>query len=229
MTRITQFDGQLEKLTSAMSDMATLCRDNLVSIARALRSADASSLSEVSGRAVEIDQRERDVEALCLRLFLRQHPVATDLRKVSAALKMITDLQRIGHQTSDAAAILASSKLFPSAHMETLAGMACGVISMLDKARSADEQGDATMAREAMDDDDAIDAAYAALRSQLVADIRSPATSNLEPLLDLMMVAKYFERMGDHIVIYASWIIFRITGERLCFSDSADPESPASL
>ena len=159
-----------------------------------------------------MDQKEKEIESLCLRLLLQQQPVARDLRLISAALKMITDMERIGDQSADIAEIVSHLAGAPYitdlSALRRMAGAACGMVK-----RSVDAfvQRDLALAQAVVADDDFVDAQFCAVRRTLVELLRRDASCG-EQALDLLMVAKYLERIGDHAVNIAEWVIYSITG-----------------
>jgi phosphate transport system protein len=166
----------------------------------------------------EIDRKEREIETLCLRLILMQQPVARDLRLISAALKMITDMERIADQASDIAEIITmpvEGELLPlPAHLPQ---MAAETARMVHRAIDAYVTRDLTLARQVMQDDDIVDELFTQVKEDLMELINSCCAAGLTPygmqLLDMLMIAKYFERSADHAVNIAEWVEFAVTGE----------------
>lgn len=204
------FDGQLAQLHSELAQLGALCEQAIAKAARAFLSGDATLAAEVQEHAAQIDRREREVETLCLKLLLRQQPVAADLRVISAALKMVTDMERIGNQSADIADIVQKSA--PPAQGETYSEMARGVIFMVDESVDAFLHADTEKARSVIAYDDVVDGAFLRVKDELIARIRvaDPCSANAA---DLLMVAKYLERIGDHAVNIAKWVVFSVTGE----------------
>ncbi|MEG1774446.1 MAG: phosphate signaling complex protein PhoU, partial [Oscillospiraceae bacterium] len=161
----------------------------------------------------EIDQKESEIEALCLKLLLQQQPVARDLRVISSALKMITDMERIGDQAADIADI--ALQLIDGHVVEWpqhIPDMARATIKMVSDSIDAFVRHDLSLAQEVMESDDLVDALFVRVRSELIAGIhRNPQTG--EQALDMLMIAKYFERIGDHATNIAEWVVFSITGQ----------------
>ena len=208
-----KFEEQLEKLHVEMIQMGALCEDAISAAAEALIHSDAALAAAAEEAEREIDQKEREVENLCLKLLLQQQPVASDLRLISAALKMITDMERIGDQAAD----IADLSLFmpndpPSDRMERLMLMANATTRMVKKSVQAFVDRDMELAQKVCAADDTVDELFAQVKSDLIAWIRQDV-DNGELALDLLMVAKYFERIGDHAVNLAEWVIFSITGQ----------------
>ena len=168
-------------------------------------------LTKVFESDAEIDQKERDIERLCMRLLLQQQPVATDLRVISSALKMITDMERIGDQTQDIADILKMGNIKP-AENATLEQMAQATMKMVTGSVDAYVQKDLVLVEEVLRSDDEVDRLFLEERELLIATVAADPQSG-EQALDQLMVAKYFERIGDHAVNIANWVSFSVTGK----------------
>ena len=217
----SRFDAQLRDLKQALEEMTTLDLDCLNEVVRALLTGQSDPAEQVRSLALGIDRAERDIETLCLRILLQRHPVASDLRQVSGTLKMITDLQRIGHQCCDFADILLKDGPFLPDHLRELADLAHPVVEMLERASAACSHADVSVAQQVIHSDNEVDRRYASLRTRLAETIRTHATGDTDRLLDVLMLGKYLERMADHVVIFAQWIIFSVTGERLVPEEDA--------
>jgi phosphate transport system protein len=208
----SRLDAQLEQLHTALIEMGALIEYAISSAADALFGQDVAQAARSIAFDREVDQKEKDIESLCLRLLLQQQPVARDLRLISAALKMITDMERIGDQSADIAEIVSHLAGAPYitdlSALRRMAGAACGMVK-----RSVDAfvQRDLALAQAVVADDDIVDAQFCAVRRTLVELIRRDASCG-EQALDLLMVAKYLERIGDHAVNIAEWVIYSITG-----------------
>lgn len=208
----SRLDAQLEQLHTALIEMGALIEYAISSAADALFGQDVAQAARSIAFDREVDQKEKDIESLCLRLLLQQQPVARDLRLISAALKMITDMERIGDQSADIAEIVSHLAGAPYitdlSALRRMAGAACGMVK-----RSVDAfvQRDLALAQAVVADDDIVDAQFCAVRRTLVELIRRDASCG-EQALDLLMVAKYLERIGDHAVNIAEWVICSITG-----------------
>ena len=206
-----KFDEQLELLNRELIEMGALCERSLKIIVDELLSGDMTHNEEVIHAESEIDQKERDIEQLCLKLLLQQQPVAGDLRQISAALKMITDMERIGDQTQDIAEILNYGTLGALYHDHVLVQMAKAAMQMVTGSVDAYVRNDAALADAVMRQDDEVDRLFLREREELIAIIAADPQSG-EIALDQMMIAKYFERIGDHAVNIANWVYFSITG-----------------
>lgn len=208
----SRFDQQLDQLHTELIEMGALIEYAIKSAADALLEQSAAQAARSIAFDREVDQKEKDIEALCLKLLLQQQPVARDLRLISAALKMITDMERIGDQSADIAEIVTHLAGRPYitdlSALKRMSEAACGMV-----ARSVDAfvQRDLALAEAVVRDDDIVDAQFCAVRATLVELIRKDG-ANGEQALDLLMVAKYLERIGDHAVNIAEWVIYSITG-----------------
>lgn len=206
-----KFDEQLELLNRELIAMGALCERSLEIISDILQTGDLARTDEVIAAEEEIDQKERDIEQLCLKLLLQQQPVARDLRLISAALKMITDMERIGDQTQDIAEILNVGNVINSDRNLTLAQMAQATMKMVTGSVDAYVRKELELAEDVICYDDVVDKLFSEEREVLIANIASNP-QNGEMALDQLMVAKYFERIGDHAVNIAKWVKFSITG-----------------
>ena len=207
-----KFGEQLERLHVEMIQMGALCEDAISAAAKALMTGDESLAQAAKDAEREIDQKERDVEDLCLKLLLQQQPVAKDLREISSALKMISDLERIGDQAADIAELTRYVRL-PAEDGGRLhiADMARAVISMVTDSVDSFVKRDLALARAVCAADDQVDALFDQVKRELIALIaRDPNCG--EQGLDLMMVAKYLERIGDHATNVAEWVEYSLTG-----------------
>ena len=206
----SHFDEQLAQLNRELTEMGALCEEVIALAAKALLEGDNKLAAMVAPLDSEIDQKERDIESLCLKLLLQQQPVARDLRQISAALKMITDMERIGDQAEDIAEIVT--------YMESecddstlLREMAKATIKMVTESVDAYVRRDTELAAMVIAEDDIVDDYFNQVKKELIAEIsKNPIRG--EQTLDLLMVAKYFERIGDHAVNIAEWVIFSVTG-----------------
>ncbi len=205
------FNRQLETLNREMTEMGALCENAIESAAKALLYHDEKSAKETMVVEEEINQAERDIESLCLKLLLKQQPVAADLRMVSSALKMITDMERIGDQAADIAGIVRHVEFDEDYDNDYIKKMAKGVSKMVTESVDAFVERSLDMARDVIRRDDEIDDWFKKACGDLAGYIgTNPAKASLA--LDLMMTAKYLERIGDHAVNVAGWVEFSITG-----------------
>ena len=205
-----RFDRQLEELHVELIEMGSMCEDVIRKTSKLLQSGDAKVAKEIRKEDSNIDEPERLVESLCLKLLLQQQPVAKDLRKVSAALKMITDMERIGDQASDIAEIIETTDFSVPTNDVKLAKMAETTIAMVTESIDAYVKQDLELVREVIARDDEVDDLFLEVRQEIADDMveaGDPMSS-----LDLLMIAKYFERIGDHATNIAEWVEFSITG-----------------
>lgn len=209
----TRFDEQLETLHKEMITMGALCEEAIARSARALENQDLKLAATVPDLAGQIAHEERDIESLCLKLLLQQQPVASDLRTISSALKMVTDMERIGNCAHDIADILLAAHLTPDAEAREVHDMALDTIRMVTDCIDAFVKKDAALARAVVDADDTVDAAFVHIKSLLLEHLRTPKMDG-EYVLDLLMVVKYLERIGDHAVNIARWVLYSLTGKR---------------
>lgn len=207
----SRLDMQLEALNREMITMGMLCETAIAKASKSLISCDTDMANELPELLNQISQKERDIEAICLRLLLHQQPVAKDLRTVSAALKMVTDVERIGEQSADFAEIVAMGHITRIPESLPIREMAAAVIKMVTESMDAFVKQDRKTAASVIEYDDVVDALFNDCKSALIALIKQP-DSNGEALVDLLMIAKYFERIGDHAVNIAKWVLFSITG-----------------
>ena len=207
----SRFDEQLALLNRKMIEMGALCEEVIAAAAKALMTGDTALATQVAPRAAEIDHQERDIEALCLKLLLQQQPVARDLRQISAALKMITDMERIGDQSEDIAEIIGFLGGRSGEECDYIGHMARSAISMVTGSVDAYVHRDTVLAQEVIARDDVVDEDFKRVKDSLIQWIAHRPDDG-EYALDLLMIAKYFERIGDHAVNIAEWVVFAVTG-----------------
>ena len=206
-----RFDGQLALLNRELINMGALCEEAIAVTARSVLDADRKQAERISALEEEIDQKEREIERVCLRLLLQQQPVAGDLRQISAALKMITDMERIGDQAEDIAEIIPYLSDRSAANEQLMREMANAAIKMVTDSVDAYVKHDTIMAEKVIAADDVVDAYFDRVKHQLIERIAADPTDG-EYALNLLMIAKYFERIADHAVNIAEWVIFSVTG-----------------
>lgn len=206
------FDEQLKELNIEMIKMAGQVETAIAGAAEALIKNDIALAKQVMGGDEIVDDMEKKIEHLCLKLLLQQQPVATDLRRVSTALKMTTDLERIGDQAADIAELTLKIGKTDNVHIPQ---MAKAVIRMVTDSINAYVNSDEKLANDVMAEDDRVDELFVKIRDELIemaADSREKSKQVGEQAIDLLMVAKYLERIGDHAVNIAEWVIFSVTG-----------------
>lgn len=207
----SRFDMQLEQLKLEMTSMGMLCENAIAKASHALMNCDVKAAGELPELLNQVTQKERDVEAICLRLLLQQQPVARDLRTVSAALKMVTDAQRIGTQSGDIAEIVAMGYIREIPEGLPIREMATAVISMVTDSIDSFVKQDGKLSRSVIKYDDVVDDYFNSIKHSLVQRLKTQEGSS-EAMVDLLMIAKYFERIGDHAVNIAKWVLFSLTG-----------------
>ena len=207
----SRFDEQLTLLSRELIEMGALCEKVISMASRALMDGDATLARRVAPLDSEIDHKERSIESMCLKLLLQQQPVARDLRQISAALKMITDMERIGDQAEDISEIVQFLNGRTVENADLLQEMSRAVIKMVTESVDAYVKHDIMLAEKVVKDDDIVDSCFTTVKHKLI-DAIAANPSDGEYALDLMMIAKYFERIGDHAVNIAEWVIFSVTG-----------------
>ncbi len=207
----SRFDMQLEELKIEMTSMGMLCENAIAKTSHALVNCSPKLAGELPELLNQITQKEQDIESICLRLLLHQQPVAKDLRTVSAALKMVTDAQRIGTQSSDISEIVALGNIDVIPEGLPIRDMATSVIRMVTDSIDSFVKQDGKIARSVIEYDDVVDNYFNGIKASLIALLKE-ADANSEALVDLLMIAKYYERIGDHAVNIAKWVLFSLTG-----------------
>ena len=206
-----RFDEQLELLNKKMTEMGAECESIIALAAEALLSGNTDDAKKAMGQGHSIDQMEREIENICLKLLLQQQPVARDLRVISAALKMITDMERIGDQAEDIAEIIVFLDGRTGAECHGIRKMAEATIKMVTDSIDAYVRGDLKLAEEVCKYDDVVDNDFSQIKKTLIEMIAENPLDG-EYALDILMIAKYFERIGDHAVNIAEWVGFSVTG-----------------
>ena len=206
-----RFDQQLERLHVELIRMGALCEDAIAAAAGALLQRDASLADSAEESECEIDRQEREIEDLCLKLLLQQQPVARDLREISAALKMISDLERIGDQAADIAELTRYVRLPEGDRAPHIAEMTRAVIRMVTDSVDSFVKRDLALARKVCAEDDQVDELFDQVKEELIELIGADPVFGSQGL-DLLMVVKYLERIGDHATNVAEWVEYSITG-----------------
>ena len=205
------YQEQLWNLNQELIQMGAACEEIIALAAQSLTAYNEPLEERTAQVGSVIDESERTIENICLKLLLRQQPVAKDLRQISAAMKMITDMERIGDQAEDIVDLI--PKMSRSAEENQLQKMAKAAQTMVTEAVDAYVKQDLALAKKVMGDDDIVDNYFNEVKSDIIAMIAaSPADG--EYALDLLMIAKYFERIGDHCTNIAEWVEFSLTGIR---------------
>ncbi|OQC01694.1 MAG: hypothetical protein BWX78_00221 [Firmicutes bacterium ADurb.Bin099] len=207
----SKFDMQLEILNNSLIEMGALCEKAIATAIKALLENNIPLAKKVMESVKDINQAEKDIEAMCLKLLLQQQPVARDLRQISSILKMITDMDRIGVQAGDIAEIVTFANLSKSKDRVHIADMAEATIKMVSESINAFVKKDLELANKVIAYDDVVDDLFVKVRTGIV-DLISKDKRHGEQAVDIIMIAKYLERIGDHATNIAGWVAFSITG-----------------
>ena len=207
-----RFDEQLNNLNNELITMGALCEDAISSAVKLLVDNNLKMKETVYEADKQIDQKERDIETLCMKLLMQQQPVASDLRTISSALKMISDMERIGDQASDIAEIAEYANGCGMQSETHIADMARATIQMVTDSIDSFVKKDVALAHTVIEHDNIVDDLFDKVKGELISAIENKA-ANAEALIDLLMIAKYFERIGDHAENIAEWVIFSFTGK----------------
>lgn len=209
----SQFDEQLDILNQNLITMGALCENAIAMSAKALTEGTPTLARSVPELSERIDHKEREIETMCLKLLLQHQPVAKDLRVISSALKMVTDMARIGDQSADIAEIITLANIHATDDTQVIHDMSVAVIKMVTDSIDAFVKKDMQMAKAVIDYDDVVDSFFDKVKKMLIELFSKPETDG-EYAIDLLMIAKYFERIGDHAVNIAKWVLFSITGNK---------------
>ena len=210
----TKFDEQLEEMHVELIKMGSLCEQAITLSSRALLGDEKSQVEQVYSVDGEIDQQEREIENICMRLLLLQRPFASDLRKISAALKMISDMERIGDQARDIAEMLEYVVQYKFESRVHIGDMARASIKMVTDSIDSFVRKDYDAAVAVIASDDVVDTLFQKVKDELTAAVAAQP-ENGEIFLDLLMIAKYFERIGDHATNIAEWVCYSLTGQHV--------------
>lgn len=213
-----KFDEQLDNLNLELIKMGALCEDAITASMKALLEDDKDMIIKTSEIEKEIDEKERYIEALCMKLLLQQQPVASDLRLISSALKMISDMERIGDQAADIAEITKFIKNNNTKSVLYIKDMADAAIKMVTDSIDSYVKKDLGLAKYVMQYDDVVDKLFSEVRKELIVLVYQNQRYG-ELCLDILMIAKYLERIGDHAVNIAEWVEYSITGNHRSHSD----------
>lgn len=208
-----RFERQLMQLNTELIAMGALCEDAIDCAVKYLLENDKKMKENASEIEKQIDRKERDIETICLRILLQQQPVAADLRTVSSALKMISDMERIGDQAYDISEIaeyVVGKGITNKVHIADMADTAAKMVTL---SVESFVKKDISLAQSAIALDNKVDELFLTVKSELTEAVRQ-GSDNGEALVDLLMIAKYFERIGDHAENIAEWVIYAVTGSR---------------
>lgn len=207
----SRFDEQLSELNNSLIEMGALVERAIAQATKALIEQDKAIAAKVMNSDNEVDEKEKDIERRCLKLLLSQQPVARDLRQISTALKIITDMERIGDQAADISEIcvyLADQPYIKE--LEHIPQMARATVKMVTDSIDAYVRKDMELAESVIKYDDIVDELYLKIKKDLIGIVHEDVNRG-EQAFDLMQIAKYYERIGDHAVNIAEWVIFSIT------------------
>jgi phosphate transport system protein len=207
-----KFDEQLQQLNNSLIEMGTFVEKAISDATKALVEQDVDLARKTIDNDDVIDDKEKEIESFCLKLLLQQHPVASDLRLISSVLKIVTDLERIGDHAEDISEItlLLAGKQYIK-KLEHIPKMAEATMKMVTQSIEAFVKKDEKLANAVIAYDDVVDNLFTIVKNELIELININA-DNSDQAIDLIMIAKYFERIGDHAENVAEWIVFSLTG-----------------
>ncbi len=210
------FEEQLSLLKDLLVKMGELNCEAIEDAVTALEKQDAELARKTKGVEQLVDEKEQQIERLCLKIILKQQPVASDLLFVTSAMKMITDMERIADQAVDISELVIKMSRLPYADaVAEIPEMADKVQDMVRNAAKSFVERDGDLAKAVCRADDAVDDLFDVIRNKLTGIVHRDieGDDNGEQALDMLMVAKYLEKIGDHASNIAEWVIFMITGE----------------
>ncbi|MBR3796643.1 MAG: phosphate signaling complex protein PhoU [Clostridia bacterium] len=207
----SRYDEELKNLHGALIDMGAMIESAISGAITALENRDIQKAKDIIAYDEEIDAQERLIEEMCMKLLLRQQPVARDLRMISTALKLITDMERIGDHAADISELAIMLRDLPQMNSNSLREMAVQTSSMLISSVEAYVEQDEEKARAVIRQDDVVDDLFVTVKSEMIEAIRQNSDFS-EAAADLLMAAKYFERIGDHATNIAEWTVYAFTG-----------------
>ncbi len=208
-----RFDTQLELLNKELIEMGALCEE-LIKLSQKALLEDKDYVETARAKEMEVDRMESDIENLCMKLLLKQQPVARDLRSVSSALKMISDMERIGDQSLDIIEIAGYVKKCDKESKQYIEDMSNAAGKMVSDSVEAFVRKDEELAKEVIASDDKVDALFDIMKKRLI-EIVSKEQADGEMYIDLIMIAKYYERIGDHATNIAEWVLYYLTGTKV--------------
>ena len=208
----SHFDEQLNILNNELITMGALCEEAIASAVKLLTENSPEIKENAIQTVKQIDRKEKEIETLCMRLLLQQQPVASDLRVISSALKMISDMERIGDQASDIAEMAEYTAVDAVQSKVHIIDMAAATIKMVTESVDSFVKKDINAARAVIKHDSIVDGLFDKVKGELI-DAVQQRSANAETLIDMLMIAKYLERIGDHAENIAEWVIYSITGE----------------
>jgi len=209
----SKFDEQLNQLNEEMMRMGTMIEDSIEKAIDALVNQNVTLAEEIMARDEEIDRQQKKIESICFNLLMQQQPVARDLRTISAAMKMVTDMERIGDHAADISEItvMLGNQPYPFT-LDLIKKMATETMIMLIRSIEAYVEKDIEKAQSVIKHDDIIDALFDEVKQKLI-NLIHEAPDNGEQATDFLMIAKYFERIGDHATNISEWVIFAFSAQ----------------
>ena len=207
----SRYDEELKNLHGALIDMGAMIESAISGAITALENRDIQKAKDIIAYDEEIDAQERLIEEMCMKLLLRQQPVARDLRKISTAFKLITDMERIGDHAADISELAIMLRDLPQMNSNSLREMAVQTSTMLIRSVEAYVEQDEEKARAVIRQDDVVDDLFVTVKGEMIEAIRQNSDFS-EAAADLLMAAKYFERIGDHATNIAEWAVYAFTG-----------------
>lgn len=208
----TRFDLQLIELNNNLTLMGALCENSISMAVKAFLEGDKKYAKKAIEVDKEIDEKEKEIESQCMRLLLQQHPVARDLRLISSALKMITDIERIGDQASDIAELTKFTSAATMPNISHIKKMAEEAVKMVTESIDSFVKHDLELANFVISYDDVVDTLFNKVKDDII-ELLKQDEYNAEAVLDVFMIAKYLERIADHATNIAEWVVFSITGK----------------
>lgn len=206
----TKFDRQLHKLNEEMIQMGTTIEESIGASIEALVKKDTELAKKIAKQDSVVDHMQREIENICFNLLIQQQPVARDLRTITAAMKMVTDMERIGDHAADISEIvILLGGNYEKEKMESIVEMATEAMDMLIKSVDAYIRKDEPLAKWVIDHDDVVDALFVKIKEELVESIRKDSSLG-ELEIDMLMVAKYLERIADHATNIAEWVLYAL-------------------
>ena len=207
----SRYDEELKNLHGALIDMGAMIESAISGAITALENRDIQKAKDIIAYDEEIDAQERLIEEMCMKLLLRQQPVASDLRKISTTLKLITDMERIGDHAADISELAIMLRDLPQMNSASLREMAVQTSTMLISSVEAYVEQDEEKARAVIRQDDVVDDLFVTVKREMIEAIQKNSDCS-ETAADLLMAAKYFERIGDHATNIAEWTLYALTG-----------------
>lgn len=209
-----KFDAQLKNLNEEMIQMGTMIEENIREAIRALVDGDIENAQKIIEKDSLIDQKQRDIENICFNLLIQQQPVAKDLRAITAAMKMVTDMERIGDHAADISEItILLGRSDGIANCNLIVKMASEATDMLIKSIDAFTEKDAEKAKAVIEQDDVVDELFTKIKDELIKLIKKDSERG-EQEIDMLMIAKYLERIGDHATNIAEWVIYSLDDKK---------------